>query len=410
MDFLQTFRVAVNILLINRLRSVLTTLGIIIGVGAVIGLVSLGRAVEGYIAEQFNSLGSNVLQVSSAAPRSPTRERIAPLTTKEANDLLRPGIAPAVVDVATAYTTLGQIVAGAETISAPVQGVSANYGDVRGWAIGSGQFITQEEIANASRVAILGLDVVEKLYGTRDYDPTGQSIRLNQRTFTIVGVMSLRGGTFVSEDNVVLIPITTAQTRLDNARTPDGGYRVTTIFVKTADEDSLPLATEQVTAYLSDAHDIVFADEQDFRITTPSDILGIVNQVSGVLTIFLVLIASISLLVGGIGIMNIMLVSVTERTREIGLRKALGARASDILTQFLIESVLLSLMGGLVGIGVGWLASVLGTALIPQLNMTVELDAVVLATMVSTFVGVFFGYYPAQRAAKMKPIDALRFE
>jgi putative ABC transport system permease protein len=410
MDFLQTFRIAVDSLLINRLRSVLTTLGIIIGVGAVIGLVSLGRAVEGYIADQFNALGSNVLQVTSSPPRSPTRERVAPLTSKEASDLLRPGIAPDVINVATAYATLGQLVANGETVSAPIQGVSANYGEVRSWAVGQGQFITQEHVDNAARVAVLGLDVVEKLYGTRDYDPTGQSIRLNQRTFTVIGVMSLRGGTFVSEDNVIIIPITTAQTRLDNARTADGGYRVTTIFVQAADEDSLPAATEQVTAYLSDAHEIVFADEQDFRITTPSDILGIVNQVSGVLTIFLALIASISLLVGGIGIMNIMLVSVTERTREIGLRKALGAQAADILTQFLIESILLSLVGGLFGIGLGWLAGVVGSALIPELDMVLEWDAVILATVVSTFVGVFFGYYPAQRAAKMKPIDALRFE
>jgi putative ABC transport system permease protein len=410
MDFGQTFRVAVESLLVNRLRSVLTTLGIVIGVGAVIGLVSLGRAVEDYIAQQFDALGSNLLEVNSAPPRSPTRDRVAPLTSQEAAGLLLPGIAPSVQAVATDYDLFGQIIAGGESASVPVRGVSANYGLLRNWSVLEGEFITQEHVDNAARVAILGLDVVEQLYGSRDARPIGQQIRLNQRTFTVIGIMAERGGTFISEDNVVIIPITTAQTRLDNARTADGSYRVSTIFVQARNEAVLGAATEEVTAFLSEAHGIVFLDEQDFRITSPSDILGIVNQVSGVLTVFLAMIAGISLLVGGIGIMNIMLVSVTERTREIGLRKALGARSGDILSQFLIESVLLSLVGGFLGIGVGWIASQLGTALITELNMQVSFDAVVLATTVSTLVGVFFGYYPARRAARMKPIDALRFE
>jgi putative ABC transport system permease protein len=410
MDFLQTFRIAIESLLINRLRSILTTLGIIIGVGAVIGLVSLGRAVENYIAGEFNALGSNILQVASSPPRSPTRDRVEPLTSKEARDIANPAIAPSVLEVATEYTLFGQIVGGTETVTAPIRGVSNNYGLIRNWAVQSGEFITTEHINTTARVVVLGLDVVEDLFGDRNYDPVGQQVRLNQRTFTVIGVMSQRGGTFISEDNVAIIPITTAQTRLDNARTPDGSYRVTTIYVKARDEDTLPSATEEVTQYLSEAHGIVFADEQDFSITTSSDLLGIVNQVSGVLTVFLAMIAGISLLVGGIGIMNIMLVSVTERTREIGLRKALGARRGDILTQFLIESVVLSLVGGIFGIAVGWIASIVGTALIPNLQMTVEIDAVFLAISVSTFVGVFFGYYPAQRAASMKPIDALRFE
>jgi putative ABC transport system permease protein len=410
MDFAQTFRVAVESLLVNRLRSVLTTLGIVIGVGAVIGLVSLGRAVEDYIAGQFDALGSNLLEVNSAPPRSPTRERVSPLTSREAESLLRPGVAPSVQAVATDYDLFGQVIAGGESANVPLRGVSANYGALRNWAVLEGEFITQEHIDNAARVAVLGLDVIERLYGSRDARPIGQQIRLNQRTFTVIGIMAERGGTFISEDNVVIVPITTAQTRLDNARTADGSYRVSTIFVQARSEAALAAAAEEVTAFLSDAHGIVFLDEQDFRITSPSDILGIVNQVSGVLTVFLAMIAGISLLVGGIGIMNIMLVSVTERTREIGLRKALGARSGDILAQFLVESILLSLIGGFLGIGVGWIASQVGTALIAELNMQVSFDAVILATTVSTLVGVFFGYYPARRAASMKPIDALRFE
>lgn len=410
MNFSESPRIAIDSLLINRLRAVLTTLGIIIGVGAVIGLVSLGRGVEDFIAGEFEGLGANVLTVTTTRPTSPTRTRIAPLTTIEANNLAQPLVAPNVRRVGIEYNIGAVIVGGTGNSRLNVSGVSANYTDIQQWPVIIGDFISEEDVDRASRVAVLGLDVVEDLYGERDFDPVGQVVRINDRTFTVIGVMEERGGTFVSEDERVFIPVTTAQTRLANARTADGGYRVHVIYLDTFSEEVSDTARQEAEAYLNVAHDINFVGEQDFSISSSGDLLDLIRQITGVLTIFLTMIAGISLLVGGIGVMNIMLVSVTERTGEIGLRKAVGARAADILTQFLIESVILSLLGGALGIVVGWLASVIGTALIPDLTLTLSLDVILLATGVSTFVGVFFGFYPAWRASRMSPLEALRFE
>ncbi|MCB9459525.1 MAG: ABC transporter permease [Anaerolineaceae bacterium] len=411
MNFSETFRIAISSLLINRLRSALTTLGIVIGVGAVIGLVSLGRGVEAFIAAEFQTLGSNILEITSSQPNSPTRSRIDPLTTIEAADLVNPFTAPDIVQIAATYESSGIITAGSERTQAAITGATANYAEVRSWPVQLGDFIVDSDVEDTQRVAVIGLDVVETLFGSRDANPVGQSIQVNDRSFVVIGVMSERGGSFgVSEDGAVIVPITTAQTRLDNARARDGGYRLTRMYVEVTDEEAVESARQDIQVYLNQAHSIIFDDEQDYSISTASDILSIVNQISALLTVFLVMIASISLLVGGIGVMNIMLVSVTERTREIGLRKAVGARQGDILAQFLMESIMLSILGGLLGIVLGWIVSILVTALVADLTVTVSPDAVVLATGISTLVGVFFGFYPARRAALMKPIDALRFE
>lgn len=409
MNLTESFRIALIGLLTNRLRAVLTMLGIIIGVGAVISLVSLGRAVEEFIAAEFESLGSNVLFVFSSRPTSPTRTRIEPITTLEARDLSNPAIAPSIRQIAMEYFTFAEIAVGSESVSAQLSGITPNFSEIRSWYPRSGSFITQEDIDNNARVAVLGTAMVERLFGSKDIDPVGQTIRISGLVFTIVGVMT-EGSEISGENDSFFIPLSTAQTRLENARTRDGGYRVTVMHIQAVSEEAMATALIEINNYLSEAHNINFDGEQDFQIINQADILAFVSQLTSILTIFLGLIAGVSLLVGGIGIMNIMLVSVTERTREIGLRKAVGANSSDILMQFLIESLVLSIVGGAAGILLGWLTTTIGTLLIPDLKLNVTTDAVLMATAVSSFVGVFFGLYPASRAARMRPIDALRFE
>ena len=409
---------ALGALAANKLRAALTMLGIIIGVGAVISLMSAGAGVSLYIEEQFQAMGSNLLFVlpgsMEAAMTGPPGMRVG---TAELNDgdvtALRDTVrAPDVEAVAPQMFRSTDVATGRGSTLVQVMGVTPEFAAVRNWYPEVGRFIGQEDLLSRSRVALLGPAVVEELF-PNDPFPLDQTVRINGMPFRVIGVLEEKGGSeFGDEDNSAMVPLTTAQTRLfpSRSRSRSTGYQVSVILIQATGEDRIEEASDQVAALMRERHGIGFADEDDFSIISQADMLDVFGQITDVLTTFLGAIAGISLLVGGIGIMNIMLVSVTERTREIGLRKAMGARRRDILWQFLVEAVLLSLVGGVVGVGIGALGAGIVTTLIDDFRAVVTLQSVLLATTFSAAVGLFFGIYPARRAAQLHPIDALRYE
>jgi putative ABC transport system permease protein len=410
MSLVETFWLAVESLVANRLRALLTMLGIMIGVGAVIALVSLGQGVERYVKNTFESIGSNLLFVFSSVPTGGSPSDVKPLTTADALAVANPLNTPSVQQIASEYDQQAVIVAGRNGTSLAISGVTPNFTDVRSWEPVEGRFIEEDDVTSATRVAVLGKTVVTQLFDP-SVDPVGQTIRVNTIPFRVIGVMAEKGGSvFGDNDLVIFAPITTVQTRLAQARTRDGSYLISVMYVQAVSADRMAAAQSEIENTLADRHAIQYRDEEDFQVITQDQVLSAVGNITTLLTFFLGIIAGISLLVGGIGIMNIMLVSVTERTREIGLRKAVGARASDILMQFLFESVLISIIGGLAGIALGMIAIRIGGIFVPQITLTVTPGAMLLATGVSTATGVFFGLYPARRAAQLRPIDALRYE
>jgi putative ABC transport system permease protein len=415
---LESVRLALRALAANKLRAALTMLGIIIGVGAVITLMAAGEGVSVYIEEQFQGIGSNLLFVApgsmeenrSGGGPPGTSGSLAELTNGDAEALRDPVRAPDVIAVAPAVSNIAIIATGRRDMIGQVQGVPPEYADIRNWYTEVGTYFDEEHMNSRARVAVIGKEVVKKLFPDNPY-PLDQTIKINDIPFRIIGILEQKGGSsFSNEDESIIVPLTTAQTRLFPSRSKSGDYLVNAIIIQASDEDRIDAASEQVANILRERHDIDFRDEDDFSMVSQEDIISVFGEITDVLTIFLGAIAGISLLVGGIGIMNIMLVSVTERTREIGLRKAVGARRRDILWQFLIEAVTLAVVGGIAGIILGATGAEIISALVEGFRAIVTVDAVVLATTFSAAVGLFFGIYPARRASVLNPIDALRYE
>ena len=415
---IESVRVALSALVSNRLRAVLTMLGIIIGVGAVITLMAAGNGVQRYVNEQFLGIGSNLLFVTpgnvaqnrSGPPDVEAAAAGAALTVGDANALVDPARSPDVLRVAPELVRFAKVGAGGRDTTTSIRGVTGIYPVVRAWPIALGNFISDGDVVGQTRVAVLGQTTVTKLYPNGEY-PIDQTIKINGLTFRVIGVTTKKGGSgFGDQDDVVFIPLSTAQAYLFSDKSMSGERRVSVIYAQAVSQERMNAATEQIGAILRERHRISYRDSDDFSVISQADVIKVFGQITGVLTIFLGAIAGISLLVGGIGIMNIMLVSVTERTREIGIRKAVGAKRRDILSQFLIEAVTVSILGGVVGIALGAVGAAVIARLVEGFAPVISADAILLATGVSAAVGLFFGLYPAWRAARLSPIEALRYE
>ena len=405
MNLLATFRIAVRALRRNTLRTLLTMLGIIIGVGAVIAMVSIGNGAKAQMESRVASLGQNVIQVfSGSVSRGGFRGGFGSsgTLTREDYESLRREIT-GVNGASPEVRNFSQLAYGNQNLNSQVMGVGADYVEIRSWPLASGANFTENDVRNANKVALIGKTTADTLFG--DSDPVGQVLRIKSAPFAIVGLLSAKGTSMMGsdQDDVVLVPYTSAMRRLSG----DTTFR--SIMVQAADKDTIPQVQQQIIDLLRQRHRIVDGREDDFMVRTQQEISDFATDSAKIMTYLLAAVASVSLIVGGIGIMNIMLVSVTERTREIGLRMAVGARGRDILMQFLIEAVTLSLVGGLIGILLGW-----GGAQLVSRNLgwstLVSLESIMTAFVFSAAIGVFFGFYPARKAAQLDPIDALRYE
>jgi putative ABC transport system permease protein len=404
-NMLEVLRIAIESLLRHKTRALLTMLGIIIGVAAVIAMLAIGRGAQSAIEAQIASLGTNVLLifpgatasggVSSGAGTSVT------LTVEDAEAIREQ--ASAVSYVTPTVRTVRQVVAGNLNWSSTIQGGTIDFLIIRGWKLNDGELFTEQDIRGGTKVCLLGKTVVDNLFP--NMDPIGQTIRIHKIPFQVVGTLEPKGQNMMGQDqdDIIIAPFSTVQRKVM------GSDHIGAILVSARDKASISAAQQQVTSIIRNRHRLQEWEDNDFTVRNQSDLASAATATTGIMTALLGSIASVSLLVGGIGIMNIMLVSVTERTREIGIRMSLGARRRDILQQFLIESIMLSIIGGLIGIGLGiGIASIIESFSGWAINVTPE--SVGMSFAFSAAVGMFFGFYPARKAARLSPIEALRYE
>jgi putative ABC transport system permease protein len=405
MRFLLIFKVAYKALGRNKMRSVLTTLGIIIGVGAVIAMVGIGEGAKKMVNEQIASLGDNLVTVHPGSHvAGGIRAGAGTVTTLTAADAeaIRQNCT-AVSRVSPVVRTGAQVVAGNLNWGTSIEGYGPDFIDIRSWPLGSGTFFTEQDVRGATKVCVLGKTVVDNLFPGQD--PVGQVVRVKKLPFRVIGTLSAKGQTAFGrdQDDIVIVPYTTAQKKLL------GITHVHQIMTSAVDRSRMDPAMTQITELLRQRHRIPPGQDDDFTVRSQLDVASAVGSTSRIMTVLLGIVASISLVVGGIGIMNIMLVSVTERTREIGIRMAVGAKGKDILVQFMVESIVLSLIGGTIGIIVGLSSSkIISVAL--KWPIYTSVSAIAVAFFFAGFVGVFFGFYPARKASLLDPIEALRFE
>lgn len=408
LDFSSTFKIALRSLRVNKMRSILTSLGIIIGVSAVIIMLSIGEGAKQRIEKQIESTGSNLLMVLSGSTTSsgvrmgsgtqPT------LTLKDAQAMMEQ--CPSVAVAAPTVSEVKQLVYANQNWSTSIQGITPGYMQVRLWEIDEGRALTQEDIKNSTKVALIGTTVASNLFG--DLDPLNKTIRISGMPFKVVGILKSKGqsGMGQDQDDTVMIPITTAQKKLFGTSFPG---MVKHIAVQATSAETLDSAQDEIKILLRERHNIGKNKDDDFDVRNFTQMLETAKQASNTMALLLGSIASVSLIVGGIGIMNIMLVSVTERTREIGIRMAIGARALDIRYQFLFEALLLSLAGGLAGVIIGIIGAQL-IGLFSELPVIISITPILLSFGFAGLVGIGFGFYPAYKASLLNPIDALRYE
>jgi putative ABC transport system permease protein len=413
MKWIETIRVAVRALAANKLRSFLTMLGVIIGVAATIALMSIGRGVETYIVEQFTGLGSNLLSITANQSRNNGRlqtDRNQPLLLSDAQAIGNPLFITDVAAVAAEYMAPATATRGDTTLRVMVDGATPNFSQVRLWQPILGTVFSQADFDEHSRVVVLGFNAYRRLFAPDEY-PVDQTVQINGVLFRVIGVMEERGGGPASNlDDSIFMPLSTAHDRLFNATTVGGEYPVSVIQVSVVSRERMDAVQTQIVSLLRERRRISYLDDDDFTIVSQSALISVFRDILGALTLFLGAIAAISLLVGGIGIMNIMLVGVTERTHEIGLRKAIGAKRRDILFQFLMESVALTVVGWIFGVTSGVVGAWMISAGFQGFEAVVGIDAILLSLFLALAVGLFFGIYPAMRASQLNPIDALRHE